>query len=249
MVHGLEHFKNHFKDFASDYVLIGGVASHILLDEVGAQKVRPTKDLDVIVFINSSSKFIEELKKYIKNGGYKIQTDAKHKASFYRFQNPTNKDYPIMLELFTTKDQRLILSDDQTVVPIVEEDGIKSLSAILLDNDYYSLIKDSTLNKDELSIIDPSSLIVFKAKAYLDIKERGEDSKKWKKHRSDIINLSVSFLTASTQFSLEGSIRTDFLEFLNQLKQELTSDIITGACKQEIVPKEVIELLEKNFLS
>lgn len=36
MVHGLEKFKEYFKDHTSQYVFIGGTACEILMDELGA---------------------------------------------------------------------------------------------------------------------------------------------------------------------------------------------------------------------
>ena len=36
MVHGLERFREYFKDFTSQYVFIGGTACDILMDELGA---------------------------------------------------------------------------------------------------------------------------------------------------------------------------------------------------------------------
>ncbi len=90
---------------------------------------------------------------------------------------------------------------------------------------------------------------MFKAKAYLDIKSRGEDSKKWKKHRSDIINLAVSFLSDTDVCLLSESIKNDFNNFVNQLEKELTSDIIKEACKQKIEHSEILHLFKKVFLN
>jgi len=92
------------------------------------------------------------------------------------------------------------------------------------------------------------ALIPFKAKAYLEIKERGEDSKNWKKHRADIINLAVTFLTDESKEILTGKVREHFLEFLRQFKKELTPEIISGACNQKISAEIIISLLENTFL-
>lgn len=101
---------------------------------------------------------------------------------------------------------------------------------------------------DGISIINEMALIPFKAKAYLEIKERKEDSKNWKKHRGDIINLAVSFLAEKSKEDLRGKVRDDFVEFIRQFKQELTADIIEGACNQSISKEIVIHLLENTFL-
>ena len=48
MVRGLELFKEHFKGFQEHYVLIGGTACSILMEESGVP-FRATKDLDIVL--------------------------------------------------------------------------------------------------------------------------------------------------------------------------------------------------------
>lgn len=60
--------------------------------------------------------------------------------------------------------------------------------------------------------------------------------------------ISPSFLTEESREELTGKVRVHFAEFMNQFKQELTADIITGACNQSIPNDTVIGLLEKTFL-
>lgn len=35
MIRGLDHFKEYFKDHSKNFILVGGVASYLLLDEAG----------------------------------------------------------------------------------------------------------------------------------------------------------------------------------------------------------------------
>ena len=49
MIKGLDHFKEYFREYSDNFILVGGVASYLLLDEAGAPKVRPTKDLDIVL--------------------------------------------------------------------------------------------------------------------------------------------------------------------------------------------------------
>jgi len=48
MIPGLDRYREHFHGFESSYVLIGGAAAHLLLDEAGLQ-FRATKDLDIVL--------------------------------------------------------------------------------------------------------------------------------------------------------------------------------------------------------
>ncbi len=248
MVRGLDHFKDYFREHSDNFILVGGVANYLLLDEAGASRVRPTKDLDIVLMMKPSDKFLNAIKTYIKTGGYEIQRGNQDQATFYRFQKPADDKFPLMIELFATAESSFKLFEEQHIIPISDAEGIQSLSAILLDDEYYSIIKKNTVEKDGIYILNELALIPFKAKAYLEIKERKEDSKNWKKHRGDIINLAVAFLTESSQEKLTGKVRGHFVEFMEQFKKELTPEIIQGACDQKIPKETIIDLLERTFL-
>lgn len=74
-----------------------------------------------------------------------------------------------MIELFAAAEGSLDLSEDQDIVPVVNEAGIESLSAILLDDEYYAIIKKNAVEKDGIYILNEMALIPFKGKAYLEI--------------------------------------------------------------------------------
>ena len=70
MVHGLEKFKEYFKDYTNQYVFIGGTACDILMDELGAS-FRATKDLDIVLIIEVlDDSFGEIFWEFIEDGGY-----------------------------------------------------------------------------------------------------------------------------------------------------------------------------------
>ncbi len=248
MIRGLDHFRERFKDYSDDFILVGGVASYVLLDEAGADRVRPTKDLDIVLMMKPSDGFLNTLKDYVKEGEYEIQKGDNDQATFYRFLKPKKEEFPIMLELFATADSSFELYEDQHIIPITTPSEVESLSAILLDDEYYALIKKNAVEKDGINLLNPFALIPFKAKAYLEIKERKEDSKNWKKHRGDIINLAVTFLNEESEEKLTGKVKDHFLKFMEQLKKEINADIIKGACKQKVPSEMIISLLEKTFL-
>lgn len=50
MVRGLDLFRQHFAADADRYVLIGGVAASVLMDEAGLE-FRATKDLDIVLIV------------------------------------------------------------------------------------------------------------------------------------------------------------------------------------------------------
>jgi hypothetical protein len=57
MIRGLEHFKSYFLQYKDDFILVGGVASYLLLEEAGAAKIRPTRDLDIVLILSPSGGF------------------------------------------------------------------------------------------------------------------------------------------------------------------------------------------------
>jgi len=101
MVRGLTIFREHFKDHNDKYVLIGGTACDILMENLGLH-FRATKDLDIVLIVEAlDSGFANILWDFIKNGKYKNIQKSTGKKLFYRFYDPEEKSYPYMLELFS----------------------------------------------------------------------------------------------------------------------------------------------------
>jgi hypothetical protein len=93
-----------------------------------------------------------------------------------------------------------------------------SLSAILLNEDYYTLIRTHHDNRDGLEVANATSLIPLKAFAWLDLTRRkaeGEsiDSKKIKKHRNDVFLLAAT-LPGEPGPELPPSVTADLARFL-----------------------------------
>jgi hypothetical protein len=107
-----------------------------------------------------------------------------------------------------------------TPIPITEE--ISSLSAILLNDDYYHFIHHGKMDIDGLSIIHPVHIIPLKARAYLDLSAQAKegthiDEKDIRKHRNDIIRL-YQLLSPDRPILLPEPIRQDMEEFLSQIE-------------------------------
>ena len=52
MVRGLERFREFFADYSDRYVLIGGVAAYLSMEEAG-QAFRATRDLDIVLIVEA----------------------------------------------------------------------------------------------------------------------------------------------------------------------------------------------------
>ena len=136
MVKGLEVFREHFRNYADRYVLIGGAACDIAMTAAGLA-FRATKDLDIVLYVEAlDAAFVQAFWEFVRMGGYEVQEKSTGEKQFYRFQKPTNADYPFMLELFSRQPDVLQVADGSHLTPLPVEEDASSLSAILLDNDY-----------------------------------------------------------------------------------------------------------------
>jgi hypothetical protein len=224
MVRGLELFQERFKAFADRYVLIGGTACDLILEGAGLH-FRATKDLDIVLCLESrDAAFGRTFWEFVNAGGYKIQESAKGKGRFYRFQKPVNEAYPAMLELFSRAPGVLPVAKGSHLSPIPLSDEISSLSAILLDADYYAWIQAGKRMMGDLPIVGPEHLIPLKARAWLDLRTRknaGEDidSDAIRKHKNDVFRL-FQVIDPASDVKPPPRIVDDMRAFLDQVAIE-----------------------------
>lgn len=217
MVIGLALFRERFGAFQGSFVLIGGAACD---DWFGRQRLpfRSTKDLDIVLVAEVLGEpFVIEMRRFISAGGYRIRQRSTGTPELFRFAEPSNPDYPAEIELFSRSTGRLDL-DPGDVVPVAVAPDHHSLSAILLHDAYYDLVRQHHDVIDGLAIANATSLIPLKAYAWLDLTRRqsqGEqvDSRKIKKHRSDVFRLALT-LPETMGPELPDAIRADVTRFL-----------------------------------
>ena len=135
-----------------------------------------------------------------------------------------SREYPYMIEIFSRNPDFIELKDDVALTPLPMDEEVSSLSAILLNEAYYELLKNGQMIIDGIPVLNPSCLIPFKAKAWLDLKERkarGEhiDSKNIKKHKNDLFRLA-QLMTSDTNQPLGAEIAEDMKRFLSEMESE-----------------------------
>lgn len=195
MVLGLDVFREHFAPYSGQYALIGGTAASVTMESVGLE-FRQTKDFDIVLFVESlTPEFAETFWRFIKAGGYTIGQKSSGKPTFYRFLKPSEENFPYMLELFSRMPDGLEIAATSELTPIPFEEELSSLSAILMDEDYYRMVIAQRKEADGLSWIGHECLIPLKAHAWLDLRTKKEqggsvDSRDVKKHRNDVLRLS-----------------------------------------------------------
>lgn len=225
-IRGLDLFGAHFTEFKDQYVLIGGVASWLTLNEAGLP-FRATKDLDIVLVIEAlNTQFVGAFWDFVKAGEYAVrQVGAidNQRPAFYRFQNPANEAYPAQLELFSRAPDGFEHPEDATLTPIPTDESVSSLSAILLDAPYYHYLLTGRQSNAQLTFIGADRLIPLKAHAWLDLSARkgaGEqvDSRNIKKHLHDVLRLSGQL--TDDPIELPKSIQMDMLAFVERLAKE-----------------------------
>lgn len=132
MVTGIERWKQYFKDYKDNYVLIGGAACNLLEDELDMNP-RATKDLDLILVVEAlTPDFGMRLWDFIKSANYfgRSKGENEFKHEYYRFTNPEDKTYPKQIEFFARNTGILNLPSDAHIEPISIGEDLSSLSAI-----------------------------------------------------------------------------------------------------------------------
>lgn len=159
-----------------------------------------------------------------KIGHYETRQKSESGRKYYRFLKPENKDYPSQLELFARNPDLLDLSEDVHLTPIPVDEDLSSLSAILMNDDYYIFAIENSRVENDLRVAGIESLICLKAKAFLDLrnrKEKGEgiDKREVRKHKNDVIRLAI-MLTEAHSLKLPESIARDMKEFMKIVAAE-----------------------------
>ncbi|MFA7553118.1 MAG: hypothetical protein WCY88_02620 [Spongiibacteraceae bacterium] len=225
MVKGLAVFKEHFAAFQDCYVLIGGSACDIQMEEAGLD-FRATKDLDLVLCAEALNEgFVAAFWDFIEKGGYQQREKSEGEKEFFRFIKPTNNEYPAQLELFSRALEKLPIAEGVKLTPIPVEGEADSLSAILLDDDYYGCLQQGADIVDGVRVLKPAYLLVFKAKAYLDLtarKDAGEavDSRDIKKHKLDVCRL-FQLLPTDLQLTLPIAVKNDVENFVQNVRDDL----------------------------
>lgn len=252
MVRGLEIFKKYFEQYSANYVIIGGTACDMIIDEAGFTP-RATKDIDIILVVEAlSADFVKQFWQFIKEGNYERKEKSADERKYYRFTKPENKDFPYQLELFSRVPDVIEVGEDAHLTAIPVDDDLSNLSAILLSEDYYNyMIAHSTL-ENGLQRANTEALICLKAKAFLEITERiangsTEDPKHLRKHKVDVFRLVV-MLTDNDAFELPESIKNHLQEFAKTIASDLPDKAIykeMGLGNMDV--EKVFAQLLKNF--
>ena len=118
MVRGLNIFSEYFKDYTDNYVIIGGTACDIIIEEAGLIP-RATKDIDIILVVEALSVvFVKQFWKFIQDGNYEKKEKSTDDRKHFRFMKPEKTDFPYQIELFSRKPDLIDLEEPAYLTPI-----------------------------------------------------------------------------------------------------------------------------------
>ena len=241
MVNGIDIFKSHFSKFKDQYTVIGGFACDLLMTDAGFN-FRQTVDIDMVLIVEALTvEFAKAFWNFIDEGGYQARQRSNGIPEFYRFVNPTNPDYPKMIELFSRPQNGVKLQTDTHLMPLHIDDEVSSLSAILLNDDYYQLLLDGRVERNNVTVLDAEHIIPLKMKAYLDLKDKKDqgmhvNSRDVKKHRLDVFRL-FPLVRENVEVKVSASVLKDIKSFIDMMRVEdvRMKDIGISRNKDEIL--------------
>lgn len=222
MVEGLNSFKEKFKNYTDCYTVIGGAACEILMTDVAAT-FRETRDIDMILIVEDKfTEFAKLFWQYIKDGGYRYGWKTSPEMHFYRFTEP-KPGFPVQIELFS-KNPEHKFGDNAGIIPVHIEDDVSSLSAILLDDNYYNLMMEGRRIVSDIPVLDSAYLMIFKMYAFLNLdasKKRGEFVKErdYKKHKYDVFRL-MQIVDRNKKIELVPEIKDMIISFCDFMDNE-----------------------------
>ncbi len=219
---GIDEFARRFAGYEDCYTIIGGAACEILMSQTPID-FRATKDIDMIIlFEDRFQEFARVFWDYIIEGQYTFGWKNSDEPHFYRFTEP-KRGYPKQIELFSRK-PNYHLEAPTPIIPIHIDDEVSSLSAILLNDDFYEfMLKGRTVIRG-LSILEASYIIPFKMLAWLNLKqEKAEgkhvNSKDLKKHKNDVFQL-FQIVPEGARVEVAGDVADTVERFLHLVTDE-----------------------------
>ncbi|MCC5885893.1 MAG: hypothetical protein JJT88_05595 [Gammaproteobacteria bacterium] len=158
-----------------------------------------------------------------------------------------------MLEFFAREPGTLPLAEGTHLTPVPMDESVESLSAILLDDDYYRFIHAHKRMRNGVHVADEHCLIPLKARAWLDLRQRkaagdiAVDSRHIKKHRGDVLRL-LQLLTPGNTVAVAGRIAEDMTRFVAELAPELDAKLMKSFGLSRMSPDEALALLRATYV-
>jgi len=229
MVIGLDKFREQFAGEEDKYIIIGGTACDVNLRDTNTVP-RDTVDIDIILIVeNITADFGRKFWKFIEDGGYHNRSRKRGEGKepipeLFRFMRPDSQGYPQQIELLSIHPDILGEPNGFHLTPIPVGETIPSLSAIIMDKDFYDFTLSRRIVIDGLSVADFIALVCLKATAFVNLslqkKEnpgsvQGHDIRK---HRDDVFKLLTAIGNTETT-ELPVNIKSKVEAFISMIEE------------------------------
>lgn len=255
---GLDKFREAFVSFSDNYVIIGGTACEITMTGTEVQP-RATHDIDMIVVIERMNhEYGERFWQFVQDAGYRPEKcnpkmGESPKYEMYRFVGG-KPGYPEMIELLSRHPNMLGEPKGLVIEPIPIGEDISSLSAIILDDEYYQFTIEHSKITDGIRHADSAALVALKSRAYLNLlqdKNNGKhvNTKDIKKHRSDVLKNVVIMI--DDEIKAPTAIVRCIKEFVESIRKdwkELATPLARSLGQDEDFIQELLEQLNNLFI-
>ena len=245
---GIDVFSRHFANYKEQYVVIGGTACEMLLSEE-ALDFRLTRDIDMVLIVEAlTSDFAAAFWEFIDKGGYEPWTRKDGEPKFYRFVKPTAPGYPYMIELFARPGNDVDFEYHGHLMPLHIDDDISSLSAILLNDDYYRFLVEGRNMSGDITVLDAVHIIPLKMRAWIDLtrqKNKGlhVNERDIRKHRLDVFRL-FPLVNADARVGVSPLIYDDIQHFISEMR---SSEFDLKAIHIPIEKNSILEIYDSIY--
>ena len=123
------------------------------------------------------------------------------------------------------------------LTPIPVSDDISSLSAILMDEEYYNQTVAGSIIENGIRIANPLSLLCLKVKAFLNLTEEKKSNSAVrnsdiKKHRDDVFKLLAMRIDPFTPVELSPAMKESIGNFIRLIESSLPNQSLQDSLQR-----------------
>ncbi|WP_147382971.1 hypothetical protein [Parabacteroides sp. TM07-1AC] len=194
----------------------------------------------ILVIEKMTPEFGQRFWEFIDEGKYenlqRKREDKEPVTELFRFLEPKN-GFPVQIELLSKYPDVLGVPTGFHLTPIPVGEEIPSLSAILLDEEYYRHTIDSSIIEEGICIANPLSLLCLKVKAFLNLTEEKKinpnvRSADIKKHRDDVFKLLAMRIDPFTPVELSATMKDEVSVFINTMEESLPNQSLRDSLQR-----------------
>lgn len=194
----------------------------------------------ILVVEKMTPEFGQRFWEFIDEGKYenlqRKREDKEPVTELFRFLEPKN-GFPVQIELLSKYPDVLGVPTGFHLTPIPVGEEIPSLSAILLDEEYYRHTIDSSIIEEGICIANPLSLLCLKVKAFLNLTEEKKinpnvRSADIKKHRDDVFKLLAMRIDPFTPVELSATMKDEVSVFINTMEESLPNQSLRDSLQR-----------------